>query len=388
MAKLILLSAALTCAVQTAAGQCVAPANADLVSAFVAGRPNALGQLQDLSRSAWSFRSTSTAGPLFVGIELVSGYPSWGSPTRPYQVPCAGPVYSNVPALDEVNFYDRLPSFTGVLLHPGTDVGEDSLAIFSPQNTITITSLEIDAEVLGDISDGVNWKLDAIIGGSPTAMVGPIAAFYTSNQVHSTFAPTGTLPITLNPGDSLVLRTQARNAPFEDWANTNLRMTFSGGPVLLASPRNASLCADKSASLSVLAAGSGTLSYQWQYKEDAGAWTNFGNGPLTLPVAGLIADITNADKATVHFDLLGDPDLSTVQFRCVASNACHSVTSGAAQIRACIADRNCDDIVDLSDFFDWFNCWDLTLPCADIDGNSEIDLSDFFGFFAHWDLSC
>lgn len=54
----------------------------------------------------------------------------------------------------------------------------------------------------------------------------------------------------------------------------------------------------------------------------------------------------------------------------------------------CPADRNCDAIVDLNDFFDFFNCWDLTLPCADLDGSGEVDLGDFFTFFNGFDNQC
>lgn len=55
---------------------------------------------------------------------------------------------------------------------------------------------------------------------------------------------------------------------------------------------------------------------------------------------------------------------------------------------ACAADRNCDGIVDLEDFFYFFNCWDLTTPCADVDGSGEVDLGDFFTFFNAFDADC
>lgn len=57
-------------------------------------------------------------------------------------------------------------------------------------------------------------------------------------------------------------------------------------------------------------------------------------------------------------------------------------------IYKCPADRNCDAIVDLNDFFDFFNCWDLTQPCADLDGSGEVDLGDFFTFFNGFDNQC
>ncbi len=57
-------------------------------------------------------------------------------------------------------------------------------------------------------------------------------------------------------------------------------------------------------------------------------------------------------------------------------------------IYKCAADQNCDAIVDLNDFFDFFSCWDLSEPCADIDGNGEVDLGDFFTFFNGFDTQC
>jgi hypothetical protein len=55
---------------------------------------------------------------------------------------------------------------------------------------------------------------------------------------------------------------------------------------------------------------------------------------------------------------------------------------------ACLADLTGDGTVDLGDFFEFFNCWDLSEPCADIDGNPGVDLGDFFTFFGHFDVSC
>lgn len=55
---------------------------------------------------------------------------------------------------------------------------------------------------------------------------------------------------------------------------------------------------------------------------------------------------------------------------------------------ACPADLTHDGGVDLSDFFEFFNCWDLSEPCADVDHSTEVDLGDFFEFFNHFDLGC
>lgn len=53
-----------------------------------------------------------------------------------------------------------------------------------------------------------------------------------------------------------------------------------------------------------------------------------------------------------------------------------------------LADLNKDGEVDLSDFFEFFNCYDAELPCADVDGNPGVDLGDFFEFFNGYDAGC
>lgn len=54
----------------------------------------------------------------------------------------------------------------------------------------------------------------------------------------------------------------------------------------------------------------------------------------------------------------------------------------------CPADVTHDDVVDLADFFQFFNDFDQTLPGADIDGSGEVDLGDFFLFLNAFDRSC
>lgn len=56
--------------------------------------------------------------------------------------------------------------------------------------------------------------------------------------------------------------------------------------------------------------------------------------------------------------------------------------------RSCVADLTGDGISDLEDFFAFFNCWDISAPCADIDGTPGVDLGDFFAFFDAFDGSC
>lgn len=54
----------------------------------------------------------------------------------------------------------------------------------------------------------------------------------------------------------------------------------------------------------------------------------------------------------------------------------------------CVADINGDGTEDLSDFFAFFGCFDISAQCADVDGVPGVDLGDFFAFFAGWDVGC
>lgn len=54
----------------------------------------------------------------------------------------------------------------------------------------------------------------------------------------------------------------------------------------------------------------------------------------------------------------------------------------------CIADLNNDGSTDLADFFDFFNCFDSSGGCADIDGVDGADLGDFFAFLGAFDAGC
>lgn len=54
----------------------------------------------------------------------------------------------------------------------------------------------------------------------------------------------------------------------------------------------------------------------------------------------------------------------------------------------CTADVNNDGEIDLTDFFDFLNCFADSASCADLDGVAGVDLGDFFAFFNAFDLGC
>lgn len=54
----------------------------------------------------------------------------------------------------------------------------------------------------------------------------------------------------------------------------------------------------------------------------------------------------------------------------------------------CLADRDRDNQVTLDDFLAYFECWDASAPCADVDDTQGTTLEDFFTFLGHWDSGC
>lgn len=54
----------------------------------------------------------------------------------------------------------------------------------------------------------------------------------------------------------------------------------------------------------------------------------------------------------------------------------------------CAADTDRNGVVDLNDYFKFFNDFDQSLCAANIDGNPGVDLNDFFGFLNAFDQGC
>lgn len=56
--------------------------------------------------------------------------------------------------------------------------------------------------------------------------------------------------------------------------------------------------------------------------------------------------------------------------------------------KLCAADLVVDGVLDLSDYFQFFDYFDQSHAGADIDGNPGVDLGDFFAFFNYFDAGC
>ncbi len=111
-----------------------------------------------------------------------------------------------------------------------------------------------------------------------------------------------------------------------------------------------------------------------------------GNPPPSLQWRHNGVPIPGQNSPTLNIAMVTEKDLGV--YDCVATGACGDTISRSASLTACLADRDCSGEVDLADFFDFFNCFDQNLPCAELDGESGIDLGDFFAFFNGFDAGC
>ena len=353
--------------------QCPAVAT-DLIAGYRATGPIRVGVPQPTG-AAWQFRRGGINGPLLEAIDSPSwSAPAWGSPALAYLVPCAGPVYSNVPGENENKFYDREPSFAGIMMHPLD--GNDSVAIFTAQNAVTIESFSCKAEVLGDLSNGATFAVSTIISGNSVQRIAPMLVHWTTSG--STLASAAGLPWHLQPGDRIVINTGSNGDPTEDWISIRADMTLSGGPTLLGPPKDTGTCYGGTVELHAPAVGS-NLQYLWQiFNTATTTWTNLGNGPNNI---GTIAG-AQSDTLTIS----GTTPWSETGYRVLVTNSCGSVTSAPAQVRFCAADLTCDGFVDDSDFsvfvvaYNMLLCDDPAMPAgcpADLNLDGLVDDTDF-----------
>ncbi|MBS0197490.1 MAG: hypothetical protein JSR77_12100 [Planctomycetes bacterium] len=166
-------------------------------------------------------------------------------------------------------------------------------------------------------------------------------------------------------------------------------------PVIAAHPNSVSTCSVGTANLSVIAAGSDSLTYQWQVADTTApdGWNNLENGPLAIGGSPTCATVSGARDHTVALALActgGAGDVDGRQFRCIVSNACGSVTSAAATLSVCAclecpADFNQDGGIDGTDVSAFFDRWEVGQCDADVNNDGGVDGTDVSVFFAAWE---
>jgi hypothetical protein len=361
-----------TCCVSHAGTPACGPFTTDLLTGYTQGGDPALRATQDPD-SGWTYRIGSATGPLMVGLAnaaYLTGY--WGSPQFEYTVPIAGPVFSPDANLNQVTFYRRPPSFTGIFLHPGNTDDQNATAVLTAQAPLFITALSGQVEDLG-FFDGLQARVFKRVGGVETNIVPFTFAGPAPAAAVALTPPGGTLPFALNIGDQLVVQSNRAGSPFEDWCNINVAFTFEGGPLVPAPATVTPACFGRSAKLRVQALGSG-LTYQWRRN---GA--NISNTPNRYAGVGTneltVSSLVKADTLDVY--------------DCVVTSSCSgfSVVSGAGRVTNLLPDINADGFINTADLTAFLGRFGQAVsPDNPADINSDgfvntIDLTAFLGAF-------
>jgi hypothetical protein len=138
------------------------------------------------------------------------------------------------------------------------------------------------------------------------------------------------------------------------------------GPSITDQPDAASVTVGDPISLSVTAAGSTPITYQW--RKNTANIPGATNDTFSIPAAAL-ADAGSYD--------------------CVVTNSCGTTTSQAAPVDVfCLADFNRDGAVDFFDYLDFVSAFDAENPNADINDDGAVDFFDYLDFVSAFDLGC
>ena len=349
------------------------PFTTDLVAAYLDASDPGVRQTQDPD-SGWTFHRANPSGVLLQGIYTPGSYTAgyWGSIGLPFSIPTGGPIYSENPALNQVVFFRRTPSFTGLFLHPGEADGFEACASLNIQAPVFITAISGQFEKLG-FFDGATCRVVKRVSGVDTEIVAPTFAGPAPAAAVALTPMSGSLPFALNPGDKLWVQTQRFGNANEDWCNVSLSVTFDGGPLVPAPASVTTACLGRSTNLRVNALGS-ALSYRWRrngvnISDIPGRFAGTGTSQLT------ISAITKADTAD--------------RYDCTVTSACtgFSVISGEGRVTFVLPDFNADGTINTPDLAIFLGKFGQTVPTTEpTDLNSDgivntADLTTFLGAF-------
>ncbi len=128
-------------------------------------------------------------------------------------------------------------------------------------------------------------------------------------------------------------------------------------------------CHAQTISLSVVADGTRTPTYQWR------------KNSISIDAS------INPSAASPTLTLDQSPDRAG-SYDCVVTNGCGSATSNPVMLTACPADFNCDAFLDFSDFDDWIVAFESGQPVADANGDGFLDFTDFDTFIGQFIAGC
>ncbi len=167
---------------------------------------------------------------------------------------------------------------------------------------------------------------------------------------------------------------------------------LSAPPVLCDQLANTIACPTGTANITVVAAGTGTTAYQWQWQAPPFAantpWNNVVNGSVNGlgTVAGAGTQSLTISQLPGSSGML-DP-VTFAKLRCTASNSCGNVTSNVANLTMCPADFNCDAITDFFDYLDFVSAFSTSDPVADFNADTVLDFFDYLDFVNAFAQGC
>ena len=352
------------------------PSTASMVVAYRASGPITLGQQQNPA-SGWTYERSGPSGTERLKLEGLTSPTwsggAWGTPNQAFYVPLAGPVYSNIPAHNEMLSYYRDPSFEGIMLHPNFGV-ETARIVLSPQTPLTLTGLTVRAEHLGGSSR--NAAISARIERTGGAIV-PLIPVTSLDGVApaQTLTSAGPFPTLLAVGDRVVIETSSGSGgdASEDWVNVNAIAELAGAPLIEVQPLVRANC-DGPTTARVIAAGAS--SYRWR-KDGV---------PLTDGPTVFGSTIAGADSATLSITQFAPGDVGI--YTCLVSNSCGQVLSTGATITLCFADFNCDGFLDFFDYDAFVAAFETGDTRADYNRDGFLDFFDYDDFVTAFETGC
>jgi len=312
-------------------------------------------------KNGWTFHRSDIEDSLLKSLTLSNvSTTSWGSQDQPFFIPLVGPRYSPNTVRNQCTAFRRTPSFEGLFFHPGFTQAIDVLAVFQPQRTIFVSSLQVQVELLGNVSP--NILISALFVpavGTPVTLVTErsILALATAQTLNHI---TGTLPRMMGPNDRIIIMADSGDSPFEDWGNVNATITVEGPPTILVQPGATAACVRGGVTLQVAAAGA--QEYQWRK-----------NGE----------EIEGAQSVTYAFVDALVTDGGT--YDCLVTNECGTVLTVPILVSVCPADFNCDGGIDGEDVSSFFDAWENGDFASDVNGDGGVDGSDVNEFFVRWE---
>lgn len=350
--------------------------NSSLLGAFI-GQGNPANGQQQLSSVDWTYERTQANGSGRILLEGVTSTSwtlgAWGSPTQAYYVPLAGPVYSPNASQNQIPFYDRLPSFDGIMLHPNFGA-ETARALMTAPAGMTLSALVVKTELLGNASGDaqIGVKVELASGGEVVLIP---ATTIVSLAAAQTLSPSSGLPRSLAAGDRVVIWTGSGGGgnAAEDWMNVDAALGLTGVPLLNSGNQIFANCGE-GVTMGVSAAGA--TSYRW-YKDGSAIFDG---------TSGSGATISGAGTALMSIDGFSFEDEG--MYWCVVGNCVGDRQTAPSPVFMCFGDFNCDGFVNGDDYDSFASLFESGEIGADFNHDGFVNGDDYDAFASRFEVGC